>query len=364
MAPSGPLTQTRISEPSAWNGAQIGSNPAWTSELDSVQLRHIAAGIEAFAKTGLPWEAADRSNLPLADLGELFDRIRDELEDGSGLFRLRGVPVEQYSLEELKAFYLSFGDHVGQPVSQSVIGQRLMHIEDEGEKSKDYGVLDTEGSGEGFRSSRSRALSTGGLRFHTDRCDVVSLLCIRQASEGGHSKIASAVAIHNVMLERRPDLLSELFTAYPRSRFGEEVGDVSDYYMLPVFNLRDGKFTTHYSRTYIEASQANEDVPRLRASQDEALDLLAELANELCYEMTLQPGDIQLLNNHVIYHARDPYVDDAATGNTRLLLRLWLAMPNSRPLPESYEVLFGPTEAGVLRGGIWPPGKSYQLPLD
>ena len=134
--------------------------------------------------------------------------------------------------------------------------------------------------------------------------------------------------------------------------------------MLPVFNLLDGKFTTHYSRTYIEASQENADVPRLRDTQNEALDLLAEVANELCFEMTLQPGDIQLLNNHVIYHARDPYVDNAATGNKRLLLRLWLSMPNSRPLPESYEVLFGPTAPGVLRGGIWPPGKAYQLPLD
>ncbi len=357
-------SQSPIAAPCAWHGQSIGSNTAWTCALDGEQINHIASALDAFAQANLPWEAADRKTLPLTGLGNLFDRIRDELEEGSGLFRLRGLPVDQYPLEQLKAFYLSFGDHVGQPVSQSVIGQRLMHIEDEGEKSKDYGVLDTEGSDEGFRSSRSRALSTGGLRFHTDRCDVVSLLCVRQASQGGHSKIASAVAIHNAMLERRPDLLSELFTAYPRSRFGEEVSDVSDYYMLPVFNLRDGKFTTHYSRTYIEASQANEAVPRLRDSQDEALDLLAELANELSFEMTLQPGDIQLLNNHVIYHARDPYVDDASSGQKRLLLRLWLAMPNSRPLPDSYEVLFGPTAPGVLRGGIWPPGKAYQLPLD
>ena len=102
---------------------------------------------------------------------------------------------------------------------------------------------------------------------------------------------------------------------------------------------------------------------RLRETQDEALDLLAEIANELCYEMTLQPGDIQLLNNHVIYHARDPFEDDAPAGKKRLLYGLWLAMPNSRALPESYEVLFGHTEPGALRGGIWPPERAYQLPL-
>jgi Taurine catabolism dioxygenase TauD, TfdA family len=352
-----------ISGPSTWTGAQLMHNNTWIYQLDATQIDAIDAGINAFAQTGFRWQQADKDKLPLAGLDDLLDRVRRELEEGSGLFRLRGIPVERYSLEQLKSFYLAFGDHVGQPVSQSLSGQRLMHIEDEGTKSKDYGIIDTVDSDEGFRSSRSRALSTGGLRFHTDRCDVVSLLCVSQASRGGHSKIASVPAVHNAMLERRPDLLEELFTPYARSRFGEEEADASVYYMLPVFAICDDKFTSHYSRTYIEAAQTNPEVPRLRASQNEALDLLNEIATELSYEMTLQPGDIQLLNNHVVYHARDPFVDDLASGNKRLLLRLWLAMPNSRPLPDDYEVLFGHTEPGALRGGIWPPEKAYQLPL-
>ena len=79
--------------------------------------------------------------------------------------------------------------------------------------------------------------------------------------------------------------------------------------------------------------------------------------------MTLQPGDIQLLNNHVLYHARDPYEDAAVSGQGRLLYRLWLAMPNSRALSEGFEVLFGTIEPGVVRGGIWPPDRAYQIPL-
>ncbi|MFY0611986.1 MAG: TauD/TfdA family dioxygenase [Hyphomicrobiaceae bacterium] len=356
-------TRAPLSGPSVWTGEELKANDTWIHELDDQQIGAIDAGIDTFARTDRNWQEASQRTLPLCALEDLFAQIRSELEEGTGLFRLRGVPVDRYSLDQLKAFYLAFGDHVGQPVSQSLSGQRLMHIEDEGTRSKDYGIIDTKGSKEGFRSSRSRALSTGGLRFHTDRCDVVSLICINQAAQGGHSKIASVPAIHNAMRERRPDLLDELFTPYPRSRFGEEESDASAHYMLPVFAIRDGKFTSHYSRTYVEASQTNPDVPRLRNTQNEALDLLGDLATELCYEMTLQPGDIQLLNNHVIYHARDPFEDDLASGRKRLLLRLWLAMPNSRPLPDAYEVLFGHTEAGALRGGIWPPEKPYQLPL-
>ena len=40
--------------------------------------------------------------------------------------------------------------------------------------------------------------------------------------------------------------------------------------------------------------------------QWEAIDLLAAVAEDLALEMQLEPGDIQLLNNHVIYHARSP----------------------------------------------------------
>ena len=61
------------------------------------------------------------------------------------------------------------------------------------------------------------------------------------------------------------------------------------------------------------------------------------------------------LNNHVINHARTPYEDDPALGRDRLLFRLWLSVPNSRPLPEGFEVLWVTIEAGARRGGIEQP---------
>ena len=76
------------------------------------------------------------------------------------------------------------------------------------------------------------------------------------------------------------------------------------------------------------------------------------LAQELSFEMTLEPGDLQFLNSHVTYHGRTPFEDDKATGQDRLLLRLWLSMPNSRALPAGHEVLWGSIEAGARRGGI------------
>src|SRR5207237_7825695 len=102
--------------------------------------------------------------------------------------------------------------------------------------------------------------------------------------------------------------------------------------------VRDGKFTSHYSRTYVEAAQRQpeSEVPRVSDRQWQALDLLARLAEEQCFDMSFAPGDIQFVNNHVIYHARSAFEDDDE-GHDRLLLRLWLSMPNSRPLPASHQ---------------------------
>jgi hypothetical protein len=71
------------------------------------------------------------------------------------------------------------------------------------------------------------------------------------------------------MLELRPDLCAALYEHLWRSRFGEEDATNNSSYPLPVWGVRDGKFTSHYSRTYIEAAQRRPEgeVPRVSDSQ-------------------------------------------------------------------------------------------------
>ena len=201
------------------------------------------------------------------------------------------------------------------------------------------------------------------MRWHTDRTDVVGLLCTGKAAKGRLSRVASAVAIHDDMVRRRPDLAAVLYDNVVRSRLGEEADGAEATYALPVFGVHDGKFSSHYSRTYVEAAQKLAGVTPLSDDQWAALDLLAELGEELCFEMELNEGDIQLLNNHVIYHARGSFRDDPAVGQIRRLYRLWLAMPNTRELPPGYEVLFGSRAAGTLRGGIQQAGDGRRAPM-
>jgi hypothetical protein len=332
----------------------MAGSSRWIRTLDAAAIAEIDAALGRARSAGVPWHQTTRERFPLPGLAPMLAGVARELEDGGGLVTLRGLPVERYGPDELRQLWFGIGSHLGRPVFQNRRGELMREIRDEGQAvGERYGQIPAASHGPGVvLSSYARTLSNGPLRYHTDRCDVVGLLCARQARTGGISKLASSVAVHNEMLRRRPDLVAVLYQDVYRSRFGEEADRHEAVYPLPIFGVRDGKFTSHYSLTFIEVAQMVPGVPPLSAAQREAIDLLMALADELSFAMRFEPGDMQLVNNHVIYHARTAFEDDAGSGQARLLYRLWLSMPNSRALPPGHEILWGSTEAGALRGGI------------
>ena len=338
----------------AWRGDEMARSTRWVRTLDAAAIVEIDAALRRAQSAAVPWHETTRERFPLPGLARTLAEVAGELEDGGGLVLLRGLPVERYAPDELRQIWFGLGSHLGRPVFQNRHGELMREIRDEGRAvGERYGQIPPAGGGTGaVLSSYARTLSNGPLRYHTDRCDVVGLLCAQQALAGGVSKLASSVAVHNEMIRRRPDLAEILYRDVYRSRFGEEATQHDVVYPLPVFGVRDGKFTSHYSLTFIEVAQMVPGVPPLSAAQREAIELLMALADELSFAMRFEPGDMQFLNNHVIYHARTAFEDDAGSGRVRLLYRLWLSMPNSRALPSGHEVLWGSIEPGALRGGI------------
>ncbi|HEX2114635.1 MAG TPA: TauD/TfdA family dioxygenase [Alphaproteobacteria bacterium] len=330
----------------------MASSTRWIRDFTPPMLDEVERALRAAQSRGLKWHQVTRADFDVPRTAALLAEAAEELENGSGMMKLRGLPVARYTEDELRIIWFGLGSVLGTPLFQNRSGELMRAIRDEGtDVGKRYGQIE-KGDNAPFISSYARTLSNGALRYHTDRCDVVGLLCVRQARAGGVSKLASSPAVHNTMLERRPDLAAALYQPIWRSRLGEELGGEKIAYPLPIFGQRDGRFTSHYSLTYIEAAQLLDEVPRLTATQREAIDVLMQLAEELSFEMTMEPGVIQLLNNHVIYHGRTPFENDSSSGQDRLLLRLWLGMPNSRALPEDHAVLWRNVAAGVPHGGI------------
>ena len=124
--------------------------------------------------------------------------------------------------------------------------------------------------------------------------------------------------------------------------------------------------TVMYSRDFIEVAQQRPETPRLTPRQTEAMDLIDALASsdEFRLEMDFHPGDMQLLHNHQILHARTSYEDYPEEHRKRHLLRLWLSAPNGRPLPKIFAERYGEIRVGKRRGGIVVPGATLTAPLE
>jgi hypothetical protein len=271
--------------------------------------------------------------------------------DGRGFVLLRGVPVEGRPIAESAAAYWGLGTYFGVARSQNAKGHLLGHIYDLG--------------GNSATDPNIRTYATSERQnFHIDRCDVVALLCLRRAKAGGLSAIASSMAVHNVMLERRPDLLERLYQPFPVDRRGEVPEGKAPFYDAPVFNEHAGRVSVLYSRLHIGSSQRFPEARRLAPEDIEALDMLAALAgdDELRLDMTFMPGDIQFLHNHTILHARTAYEDWLDAERKRHLLRLWLAPAGARPLPPVFAECYGDITPGD-RGGIICKGTRLHAPL-
>lgn len=314
-----------ITDPGAWIGPEIQHDDTWIYRVDPAAVKEIEAALAHVKRLGakIPFTA---DAFPLPRFSAKLDRILEEVENGRGFTLVRGIPRDRYTDEECELIYWGLGVHLGKPVSQNARGHLLGHVRDEGRIQAD---------------PNARAYQTNErMDFHTDMLpvDVLGLFCLRTAKSGGASKLVSALTLHNVLRDERPDLLEALYGMFHVDWRGEEPAGEKPWFTLPMFSERDGRVTTRInSLPYYDSAARHGEQYRPTAIQREALEKVQEIANrpELMLSMDFQAGDIQLINNQILLHAREGYEDYPEPGRERHLLRMWIAVDDDRRRPLS-----------------------------
>jgi len=168
------------------------------------------------------------------------------------------------------------------------------------------------------------------------------------------------------VLARRPDLMAALFEPFPTDRRGEVPEGMKPWFDIPIFNRHAARLSCIYVRQYIESAQRHfPEARRLTREQYAAMDLIDELCNDpaIHLSMDFRPGDIQFLHNHQILHSRGDFENWPQPERHRHLLRLWLAPPEARALPEVFAARYGSVVPGE-RGGIVVSGTRFKIPLE
>ncbi|TQV76296.1 TauD/TfdA family dioxygenase [Denitrobaculum tricleocarpae] len=302
-----------ITASSAWRADGLTADD-WILKIPPKALAELDELAGKLASYEGPVEDLSATDYALEAVRELMAAVDDRLHHGIGFVVLDRLPVERWGIAAARAIGWMLTSLLGPVVEQKADGTRLYEVKDSGAKLG-YGVR--------------RSVTNLDQDFHTDggwlaqTPAIVTLVCLRPASAGGLSRVASLARAHDELRERHPDLLERLYQPFWWDRQAEHAPDECKSSRHPVFTLCDGQLTVRHYADYVHKGYAllgesldDDGAAALRTMKA----IVAAPENRI--EFHLEPGQIEYVNNHLLAHARTAFEDDATRGG-RYLLRLW-----------------------------------------
>jgi len=314
-----------ISGPSAWRGDELSKSSEWIYELSDAELAELEAVGRRFVADDPDLRTVTAADYPIPACAALNAQCGRQMDSGRGFVLVRGLRTEEYGDTLAASIYFNMSLHLGQPIGQNQMGDLLDHVVATSNKTLDDPTA---------LPSRVR----DRLPFHSDSSDVVALMCLRGAKEGGASSLVSGTTIYNEIVRRRPDLAPLLLEPFHWDWRKQDPDSPELTYTSPIVSFVDGTFSTYAGNSMVFSAQDYPDVPRLTPEQVEVLNLFDEISQEpgLAIDMDFQPGDVQWLLNYAALHSRTGYVDFPEKERRRHLLRLWLKRDVGRPLVDKF----------------------------
>lgn len=248
--------------------------------------------------------------------------------------------LDDHGVEYLQHLLLALSQQIGYVLPQTHENNLIGQIQDEG--------ID-------YRVPTSRGHKTNSeLNFHSDRSDLNFLLYVRPAQVGGELSVVSFDAATRLLAVRAPDALEVLQRNFPFDLRDERIFHDREWCLHPILWRRGKEMRGHYIRRFILDSQRHATCPRLTEAQHSALSTFEALLDELRVGLTFKPsaGELLVLNNYRVLHARTSFCDSGQSGLGRLALRTWVAPYDSEELPEFMRPISGAVTAGSFRGGV------------
>jgi alpha-ketoglutarate-dependent taurine dioxygenase len=299
----------------AWAGPGLPAD-AGLLPIGADAAEELEAAAALLADNPLPTVALDPRDFALGACRALMDEARRLLRDGPGFAVLDRLPVERLDRDVTTKLTWLLARLLARPVAQKWDGTMVYDVRDLGKPP-----------GNGVRPD----ITNAEQNFHVDNSynlcppDVVALLCLRTAMEGGVSGLVSFAAAHEAMRARHPDLLPRLYRPFIFDRQREHAPGDTMTHRAPVFEWRDGRLLGRISRFQVVNGHALAGEP-LDAEGQAALDAFNAVLEDpaLRFDFVFQPGQIQLVNNRALGHKRTGFRDWPEPERKRHLVRLWL----------------------------------------
>jgi hypothetical protein len=308
------MLETEVRDPRAWRRAALGPTD-WLVPLSPAAIDELDAAVAQLRRDPLPLLLVEPEQFALSACRAVMARVRATLDQGIGLAVVDGVPVERYSLEESRGVGWLLSGLLGRTVAQKWDGTMVYDVRDTGQ-SLGYGVR--------------RSVTNLELLFHTDGPwldappELVGLLCLHAAREGGVSRFLSLHTVHNEMRRRHPRLLPRLYRPFCWDAQAEHHPEAEKFARQPIFTY-DGRSLVGRLNSALVATGQTLAGEALDVEAQDAVTAVQAIADspDLWVEFTIQRGQLQYLNNRHFAHSRTDFRDADDTALRRHLIRYW-----------------------------------------
>lgn len=312
--------------PAVWMGSDLAKTDDWNIRLTPEDIRELDEALASPGLKNIPIQKITAATFPLPRLGIRLRAFAEELENGCGFGVIRGVPVEKYSEEACKTLSWGLCCYLGTGIPQSRQGDWINHVID----LTDVTATTKADLAHIVDRKELRANHEGGeLRWHTDSTDMIALFCLKKARNGGASRLASSAQVHNLILAENPTCLQALYDGYYYLSLADDNDDEKPRLSaerVPVFR-RTGKSVSFYYIPQVVERAIDRAHVSYSAAENDARALIQSVANSsgVPLDFTLEPGDLEVINNRIVMHAREEYEDYPDVDHRRHLLRVWMA---------------------------------------
>jgi hypothetical protein len=300
----------------AWTRENV-NEADWRVILPAPAIEEIRQVAESLTRSPVPLLALRPDSFDMPHCRAAMHRVSEILSEGVKFALVQKLPMDALTDDMARSIYWILASMVSRPVAQKLDGTMIYDVTDTGAKPL---------PGSGVRPDKSNV----DLQFHNDNSynavmpDVVALLCIRRAAQGGQSRVMSFATAHNALRERFPDVLPRLYAPFWFDRQREHAPDEEPIFAAPVFTNDNGRLLARLGQHQIRNGYAlrgdmDVETERAIAAVDEVFRDLS-----LQFEFDMQPGEMQFAKNCEVGHSRTEFADFAEPERRRLLVRLWL----------------------------------------
>ncbi len=229
----GCIHKQEINTSASWHEAGSARDQSWFLHFTDAKIAALDQAVVVVMALGLQFPDFGKADFPLSGWDDWLRSFADELENWRGFIlratcRLVATATKRLRLSITPSDFNLDSQTSRQNLNGDLLGV-VMNVGDPNDKNP-------------------RVYQTNKyLPYNTDPSDVVGLLCVRKAKQGGKSSLVSIATLYNRLRRDHPEYLGVLHRPL---HYAQLDGDLPTLSLL--LNFHNRKLACRYLRQYIE----------------------------------------------------------------------------------------------------------------